>query len=194
MDSLKHLIVSALSAALLIAGLAIPASAATVSGVLSGPNDASGANRQLHYTNSITRDNFLAPTGPNGEFSAELPPGTYSLRKEDGAVLMSGIIVDYDTAELRLGQVRDLPFKLVNLFQYQQVVPVIIHSPAPGTSYLTSQQFGIASAMPYVPASALKPVEAWRAAPLPGMTAPGTMESPQIPTTTPSIQKAPLPY
>jgi len=196
MDSLKHLILvifGALSTALLIARLAIPAGAATVSGVFSGLDDSSGANRQLHYTNSITRDNFLAPTGPRGEFSAELPPGTYSLRKENGAVLLSGIIVDYDTDELRLGQVQDMSFKLWNIFQYQQVVPVIIHSPAPGTSYLTSRQFGIASAMPYVPPSALQPVEAWHAAPLPGMSAPGATATPQLPNTTQSIQTAPPP-
>jgi hypothetical protein len=190
MRALRKLILTTV----LAAGFSIPAAAATVGGILSGPNDASGADRQLHYTNDVTKDNFLAPTGPNGEFTADLPPGIYSLRKENGAVLLSGIIVDYDTTELRLGQVRDTPFKLVNIFQYQRVVPVIIHSPAPGTSYLTSQQFGIASAMPYVPPSALRPVEPWHAAPLPGMSAPGTSVSPRIPETTPSIQEAPPPY
>jgi hypothetical protein len=120
--------------AILVTGAALRASAADVSGVLSGPGDQSGANRHLHYENMVTQDNFLAPTGPNGQFSAELPPGEYTLRKENGSVLMSGIIVDPDGTAIRLGQVRDMPFKVANLFEYQRVVPVIIHSPAPGTS------------------------------------------------------------
>jgi hypothetical protein len=190
MHSLRNLCLTILTVGLMTGG----ASAATVGGTLSGPGEASGANRQLHFTNDITRDNYLAPTGPNGSFYADLPPGTYSLRKENGAVLLSGIIVDDQAATLNLGPIRDTPFKLVNLFQYQRVVPVIIHSPSPGTAYLTSQQVGIASAMPYVPPSALKPVEPWHTIPLPGMSSPGASVSPKIPPNTPAIPEAPPPY
>ena len=81
------------------AGLAVGAriaGAANVSGLMSYRDGKAADRRQLHYENRVTNDIFVAPTKPDGSFTADLPPGVYDLRAERGVVLASKIRVDND--------------------------------------------------------------------------------------------------
>src|ERR1700735_3227598 len=81
------------------AGLAAGArivGAANLSGLMSYRDGKAADRRQLHYENRVTNDIFVAPTKPDGSFTADLPPGIYDLRAERGLVLVSRIRVDND--------------------------------------------------------------------------------------------------
>src|SRR5258708_36546213 len=70
------------------------AGAANVSGMMSYRDGKPAERRQLHYENEVTSDIFVAPTKPDGSFTADLPPGFYDLRAERGLVLLGRIRVD----------------------------------------------------------------------------------------------------
>src|SRR5690349_20331044 len=111
-----------LAAALAIALTGTPslAYAATVSGILVQYEGAPDPNRDLHFENVITRDIYMAPTHQDGSFSQQLPPGTYRLRTEVGAILASDIGVA--NADVPLGRVTELaPLAPARLFQFQNI-------------------------------------------------------------------------
>jgi len=125
-----------LAAALAIAltGASSRAYAATVSGILVQYEGAPDPNRDLHFENVITRDIYMAPTHQDGSFSQQLPPGTYRLRTEVGAILASDIGVA--NADVPLGRVSELaPLAPARLFQFQNIAPTILKSPAPSTAF-----------------------------------------------------------
>ena len=128
---------------------AFDAGAAQVGGMLSAPSGQI-AHRELHFENHATRDIFMAPTSDRGEFSADLPPGIYSLRGERGTIFVPEIIVEADP--VNLGTVNQpTGFNPWRIFQMEGVVKVLVHTPAPSTAYLTSEAEGIGSMMPAVP-------------------------------------------
>jgi hypothetical protein len=126
-----------LAAALAIAaltGMPSRAHAATVSGILTQYEGAPEPSRDLHFENVITRDIYMAPTHQDGSFSQQLPPGTYRLRTEVGAILASDIKVA--DADVPLGRVSELaPLAPARLFQLQNIAPTILKSPAPSTAF-----------------------------------------------------------
>jgi len=126
-----------LAAALAIAtmaGMPSRARAATVSGTLVQYEGAPDPNRDLHFENVITHDIYMAPTHQDGSFSQQLPPGTYRLRTEVGAIVASDIGVA--NADVPLGRVSELaPLAPARLFQFQKIAPTILRSPAPSTAY-----------------------------------------------------------
>jgi hypothetical protein len=110
--------------------------AARVSGVLVGyENSTPEKSRDLHFENQITRDIYLSPSHDDGSFGAEIPPGTYDLRAERGAILVHSISVG--AADVKLGTVNELaPYAPRRLFDLQSVAVPILTSPAPSTAYL----------------------------------------------------------
>lgn len=126
-----------LAAALAIAaltGMSSRANAATVSGILVQYEGAPDPSRDLHFENAITHDIYMAPTHQDGSFSQQLPPGTYRLRTEVGAILASDIGVA--NTDVPLGRVSELaPLAPARLFQFQNIAPTILKSPAPSTAY-----------------------------------------------------------
>ncbi len=117
-----------------LTGMPSRAHAATVSGILVRYEGAPDPNRDLHFENAITRDIYLAPTHQDGSFSQQLPPGTYRLRTEVGAILASDIGVE--DADVPLGRVSELaPLAPARMFQFQTIAPTILKSPAPSTAY-----------------------------------------------------------
>jgi len=127
---------SAVLAAALAALTGMPsrARAATVSGILVQYEGAPDPNRDLHFENAITHDIYMAPTHQDGSFSQQLPPGTYRLRTEVGAILSRDIGVG--NADVPLGRVSELaPLAPARLLQLQTIAPTILKSPAPSTAY-----------------------------------------------------------
>jgi hypothetical protein len=113
------------------------AGAANVSGVMSYRDGKPADRRQLHYENRVTNDIFVAPTKPDGSFTADLPPGVYDLRAERGVILASKIRVD--TADVNVGHVVEpAPLDVRRPFEHEGVAEAIVDSPAPATSNLTS--------------------------------------------------------
>jgi hypothetical protein len=93
--------------------------------------------RQLHYENRVTSDIFVAPTKPDGSFTADLPPGLYDLRAERGVILASKIRVG--SANVNIGHVVEpAPLDVRRLFEHQGVAESIVDSPAPATANVTS--------------------------------------------------------
>lgn len=131
--------VSALSVAV-VAGFAAGAriaGAANVSGTMSYRDGKAAERRQLHYQNRITNDIFVAPTKPDGSFTADLPPGWYDLRAERGVVLASKIRVD--TEDVNVGHVVEpAPLDVRRPFEHQDVAEALVESPAPATANITS--------------------------------------------------------
>src|SRR5690349_10338980 len=110
--------------------------AGRVSGMLTGyENSTPIASRDLHFQNIITGDAYLSPTHADGSFSASLPPGTYRLRTETGAILMKSIVVSNSAVDL--GRINELaPLAPQRLWQWQAIAPTRLDSPAPSTAYL----------------------------------------------------------
>ena len=122
------------------AGLAVGAriaGAANVSGLMSYRDGKAADRRQLHYENRVTNDIFVAPTKPDGSFTADLPPGVYDLRAERGVILASKIRVDSD--DINVGHiVEPAPLDVRRSFEHQGVADTIVESPAPATSNVIS--------------------------------------------------------
>jgi len=123
-----------------VAGLAAGARiarAANVSGIMSYRDGRAADKRQLHYENRVTNDIFVAPTKPDGSFTADLPPGVYDLRAERGVVLARKIRVD--SADVNIGHVVEpAPLDVRRLFEHQTVAEALVESPAPATANVTS--------------------------------------------------------
>ncbi len=113
------------------------ARAANVSGTMSYRDGRAADKRQLHFENRVTNDIFVAPTKPNGSFSANLPPGVYDLRAERGVVLAGKIRVDSD--DVNVGHVVEpAPLDVRRLFEGQTVAEALVESPAPATANVVS--------------------------------------------------------
>jgi hypothetical protein len=111
------------------------AGAANVNGLMTYRDGKPAARRWLHYENRVTSDIYLAPTTPDGLFTADLPPGFYDLRAERGVILASKIRVD--TQDLNLGPVVEpAALDVCRLFEHEGVADVILESPAPATAKL----------------------------------------------------------
>jgi hypothetical protein len=123
-------------AAGLAAGVQI-ARAANVSGLMSYRDGRAADRRQLHYENRVTNDIFVAPTKPDGSFTADLPPGFYDLRAERGLVLVSRIRVDNE--DINVGHVIEpAPLDVRRPFEREGVAETIVESPAPATANIVS--------------------------------------------------------
>ena len=111
--------------------------AANVSGVMSYRNGQPADKRQLHYENRVTSDIFIAPTKPDGSFTADLPPGLYDLRAERGVVLASKIRVESD--DVNIGHVVEpAPLDVRRPFERERVAEALVESPAPATANTVS--------------------------------------------------------
>ncbi len=134
--SFAAVVLSVVVAAGLAAGTRI-ARAANVSGLMSYRDGKPADKRQLHYENRVTSDIFVAPTNPDGSFTADLPPGFYDLCAERGLVLASGIRVDKE--DLNIGHVLEpARLDLRRPFQREGVADTIVDSPAPATANVIS--------------------------------------------------------
>ena len=123
----------------LMIGLAARAEAGFVSGVYTNRAGAPLPEHQLHFQNRVSGDMYLARSGADGSFSADLPPGIYDLRAERGLVIKSNIVVG-DLA-MNLGRVREgvLISDLVRRpFERQGIAPVLIDSAAPATAHVAN--------------------------------------------------------
>jgi len=132
--SARSAVLAAAFAIAALTGMPSRAQAATVSGILVQYEGAPDPNRDLHFENVITHDIYMAPTHQDGSFSQQLPPGTYRLRTEVGAILASDIGVA--DADVPLGRVSELaPLAPARMFQLQTIAPTILKSPAPSTAF-----------------------------------------------------------
>ena len=170
------------------AGLAVgarTAGAANVSGVMSYRDGSPADKRQLHYENRVTSDMFVAPTKPDGSFTANLPPGLYDLRAERGVVLASKIRVD--SADVNIGHVVEpAPLDVRRVFERQGVAETLVESPAPATANVTGRAI---EAMRYGH-EAIAPMGA------PGTPAPQSTplgEATPVAVGSPSAMESPLP-
>ena len=129
------------------------AGAANVSGIMSYRNGGAAAKRQLHYENRTTGDIYVAPTNPDGSFTADLPPGLYDLRAERGVILAYKIRVD--NADLNVGHVVEpAPLDYHRPFQHEGVAEAIVDNPAPATANfagrpLQAMRYGYEAVAPF---------------------------------------------
>ena len=163
------------------------AGAANVSGMMSYRDGKPADRRQLHYENRVTSDIFVAPTKPDGSFTADLPPGFYDLRAERGVVLSSKIRVDNE--DVNIGHVVEpAPLDVRRPFEHEGVADTIVDSPAPATANLVSgrpiaaMKYGHEALAPFgapvgTPAPQNTPLG--EATPVPAAS-PGAMESPSM--------------
>jgi hypothetical protein len=127
-------------AAGLAAGARI-AGAASVSGLMSYRNGRPAAQRWLHYENRVTSDIYIAPTEPDGSFTADLPPGLYDLRAECGVILASKIRVD--APDVYIGHVVEPALlDVCRPFESEGVAEALVVSPAPATANLSGRPLG----------------------------------------------------
>ena len=116
----------------LVAGARI-AGAANVSGTMTSRDGKPSDRRQLHYENRVTTDIYIAPTKPDGSFSADLPPGFYDLRAERGLILQSKILVG--TEDVNVGHILEpAPLDVRKPFEREGVAEALVQSPAPATA------------------------------------------------------------
>ncbi|HYK65226.1 MAG TPA: hypothetical protein VEY94_09780 [Patescibacteria group bacterium] len=163
------------------------AGAANVSGTMSYRDGSPANKRQLHYENVVTSDIFVAPTNPDGSFSADLPPGVYDLRAERGVVLASKIRVR--NQEVSVGHVVEpAPLDVRRPFEHEGVGEAIVDSPAPATANIVSgrpleaMKYGHEAIAPFgAPVGTPAPRETPLGAATPVAAAsPSAMESPGI--------------
>jgi hypothetical protein len=161
------------------------AGAANVSGMMSYRDGKPAERRQLHYENEVTSDIFVAPTKPDGSFTADLPPGFYDLRAERGLVLIGRIRVDSD--DINVGHVLEpAPLDVRRPFEREGVAETVVESPAPATSNVISgrpleaMKYGHEALAPFgAPVGTPAPQETplGEATPV-AAASPGAMESP----------------
>ncbi len=186
----SRIALAAIAAAIALIAAAHPARAAVISGTFTYDDGTPAKRRQLHFENSATGDMYIAPTDPNGVFSADLPPGLYDLRAERGVILKASITVG--DSDLNVGKVVEpAPLDLRRPFQHQGVAEAIVQSPAPSTANLKSgrplegMKYGHAALEAYG-----RPVQT-----LPGMTATatgGTADT-RAPAPSPAAASSPAP-
>ena len=163
------------------------AGAANVSGLMSYRDGRAADRRQLHYENRVTNDIYVAPTKPDGSFTADLPPGVYDLRAERGVILASKIRVS--DADLNIGHVVEpAPLDVRRPFEHEGVAEAIVVSPAPGTANVTSGR--PLEAMKYGH-EAIAPFGAPVGTPAPQETPLG--EATPVAAASPSAMESPLP-
>lgn len=130
-------ILSVAVAAGLAAGTRI-ARAANASGLMSYRDGRPAEHRWLHFENRVTSDIYIAPTKPDGSFTADLPPGLYDLRAERGVILASKIRVD--TEDVNIGHVVEpAPLDVRRPFENEGVAEALVESPAPATANMTGR-------------------------------------------------------
>ncbi len=117
----------------IVGAAASPACAALVSGTLTG---AASGGRQIHFENRVTHDLFLLSTDPDGKFSVDLPPGSYDLRGDRGAIIGSPIVVD--ESDLALGKIAGSDGWGASIFHREGVLEGLVATPAPSTANLPS--------------------------------------------------------
>ena len=116
-----------------IAGAAgSPASAANVSGVLITVDGRAARGRQIHFEDRVTHDLFLIMTDIDGKFSVDLPPGSYDLRSDRGAIM--GPMIAVDEADIALGNVVQPSGWRGLIFQREGVLKGVVTTPAPSTA------------------------------------------------------------
>ena len=157
------------------------AGAANVSGIMSYRNGKAADKRQLHYENRTTNDIYVAPTNPDGSFTADLPPGVYDLRAERGVIIADKIRVG--DKDVNIGHVVE-PAMLnpMRPFQREGVAESIVDNAAPATANLGGRPL---QAMKYGH-EAMAPFGAPVGTPAPegtplGEPTPGAMPSPSAP-------------
>jgi len=125
---------AAIATVLTLLVAALPARAAHVNGTFTGYETAAPlANRYLHFENRATRDIYMTPTAADGSFAADLPPGTYRLREEHGAIIARAITVS--VADVPLGNVSELaPLAPSRIWDLQSLAPAQLVSAAPSTA------------------------------------------------------------
>lgn len=123
-------------AILAVAALARPqAHAAIVSGSFVYRGGAPANQRQLHFENRISHDMYIAPTGNDGTFTVDLPPGIYDLRAERGVILKSRVVVENQPIDV--GQsVEPAPLDVRRPFEHEGVGETIVQTEAPATANL----------------------------------------------------------
>lgn len=120
-----------------VSALSQIAGAANVSGTMLYRDGKPADKRQLHYENVVTSDIYVAPTKPDGSFTADLPPGLYDLRAERGVVLAGGIRVD--NKDVNIGHVIEpAPLDVRRPFEHEGVADSIVEIPAPATANIVS--------------------------------------------------------
>src|SRR5260370_33027533 len=123
----------AISAATLVSSR--NAGAANVSGIMSYRNGSAANRRQLHFEDNTTGDIYVAPTTPDGSFTADLPPGSYDLRAERGVIIVYNIRVDKE--DVNVGHVVEPPMlDPLRPFQHEGVAEAIVDNPPPSTANL----------------------------------------------------------
>jgi hypothetical protein len=159
------------------------AAAALVSGMLTAYGSSTPlVSRDLHFQNRVTGDIYLSPTHSDGSFRASLPPGTYRLSTETGAVLVNSIVVA--RPDIDLGRVNELaPLAPQRLWQSQSIAPTHLTSPAPSTAYVKTSD---TTPLPATATAVPKPEFNWTKPP------PETQAS-QGPNTVTGMATAPLP-
>jgi hypothetical protein len=139
-----------LSAAILVATIAMAAhtDAGIVTGIYNSRSGAPLPDHQLHFENRISRDMYLARSGSDGSFSADLPPGIYDLRAERGLVIKPGIVVGDSAVSVgRVSGGERVSDVLREPFERQGIAPALVDAAAPATAH-------IANALPAAQASA----------------------------------------
>lgn len=139
--------VLALGIAVAVATLSVQANAGTVSGVFTSRKGTPLSDHQLHFENRVSGDIYLARTGSDGSFSAELPPGSYDLRAERGLIIAANLVVDGGNQDI--GHVYDgAPLDVRRPFEREGIGPALVQTAAPATAHLHSGQAKPASPAP----------------------------------------------
>jgi len=139
-------------AVLAISGVAATAQATVVSGILVAPDGRPISDRQVHFENRITRVLYLMRTDSDGKFAADLPPGTYDLRRAKGPIIRAGIKVENVNDDL--GKVAESSVDFwSSLFELEALAERIVNSPAPSTANLPPGGMSAPPAGMGVPAS-----------------------------------------
>jgi hypothetical protein len=125
-----------LALSILAAAIAVPANAAVVTGSFVYRGGRPANQRQLHFENRVSHDMFIAPTGNDGTYSVDLPPGVYDLRAERGLVLKSGVVVAGEQP-IDVGQAMEpAPLDVRRPFEREGVGEAIVQTEAPATANL----------------------------------------------------------
>lgn len=176
-----------LALSILAAAIAVPsANAAVVSGSYVYRGGRPANQRQLHFENRVSHDMFIAPTGDDGTYSVDLPPGVYDLRAERGLILKSGVVVSGDHP-VDVGQaVEPAPLDVRRPFEREGVGEAIVQTEAPGTANLHGRpqealQFGHGLIQKlWGPAKPLPPIPEGAATPAAAPTASTTGGGPNL--------------
>jgi hypothetical protein len=119
------------------AAIVVPgANAALVTGSFVYRGGRPANQRQLHFENRVSHDMFIAPTGSDGTYSVDLPPGVYDLRAERGVILKSGVVVAGDQPVDAGQAVEPAPLDVRRPFEREGVGENIVQTEAPGTANL----------------------------------------------------------